>query len=155
MWRAPANALLPSRLVGDIETTPLRKYFSMCYFLEHPSSRGFVHIRSADATVPPEFETGYLKQKDDLELLKFMYKRSREFARRMPCYRGEFLPSHPEFSASSPALAKADNQPVPINAPDIKYSEEDEKAVDTFARKAVATAWHSVSALSMLPSEVN
>ena len=119
----------------------------MCYFLEHPSSRGFVHIRSADATVAPEFETGYLKQKDDLELLKYMYKRSREFARRMPCYRGEFLDSHPEFSKSSQALAKADNQPVPIDAPDLVYSEEDEKAVDTFARKAVATAWHSVSTM--------
>ncbi|KAI0089827.1 hypothetical protein BDY19DRAFT_992786 [Irpex rosettiformis] len=148
IWTGPV-----SMLVGDIENTPLRKYFSMCYFLEHPSSRGFVHIRSADATVAPEFETGYLKQKDDLELLKYMYKRSREFARRMPCYRGEFLDSHPEFSKSSPAFAKADNQPVPIDAPDLVYSEEDEKAVDTFARKAVATAWHSLGTCSMKPRE--
>ncbi|KAI0091331.1 hypothetical protein BDY19DRAFT_991896 [Irpex rosettiformis] len=143
-----------SMFVGDIDKTPLRKYFSICYFLLHPSSRGFVHIRSADAAVAPEFETGYLKQKDDLELLKYMYKYSREFARRMPCYRGEYLPSHPEFSKSSPAFTKADNHPVPIDAPDLVYNEEDEQAVNTFTRKAVVTAWHSLGTCSMKPRKV-
>lgn len=40
-----------------------RKSFSMAYYVTHPSSRGFVHIRSGiDAAVPPEFETGFLKE---------------------------------------------------------------------------------------------
>ncbi|KAI0091334.1 alcohol oxidase-like protein [Irpex rosettiformis] len=144
---------LASMFAGNVENTPLRKYFSTCYFLSHPSSRGFVHICSADATDAPEFETGYLKQKDDLELLKYMYKRSREFARRMPCYRGEYPPGHPEFSKSSLVFPKADNQPVPIDAPDLVYSEEDEQAVDTFTRKAVATLGHSLGTCAMKPRE--
>ena len=51
-----------SRLVGDPSTTPNRKYFSVGYYVEHPTSLGFVHIRDgSDPTVPPEFETGFLK----------------------------------------------------------------------------------------------
>jgi alcohol oxidase len=112
----------------------------MAYYLEHPSSRGFVHIRSGvDPTIPPEFETGYLKKKDDLELLNYIYKRSREYARRMACYRGEYVPSHPEFTSSSKALCKGENQqPVAADAPDIEYTEEDEKAIETYTRKCGA-----------------
>lgn len=126
------------RFVGDPSTTPSRKYFSVGYYVEHPSSLGFVHIRSGtDPTVPPEFETGYLKVKDDLELLSFGYKRAREYARRMPAYRGEYVPNHPQF-ASSAALARGDIKPVAIDSPDIEYTEEDEKAIEEYTRKAGA-----------------
>ena len=54
------NAL--GRLVGDPTTTPSRKYFSVGYYVEHPSSLGFVHIRDGqNPAVLPEFETGFLK----------------------------------------------------------------------------------------------
>ena len=126
-----------SRFVGDPSTTPSRKYFSVGYYVQHPSSLGFVHIRSADPTVPPEFETGYLKQKDDFELLKYGYKRAREYARRMPAYRGEYVPNHPKF-VSSAALATGEIKPVAIDAPDIAYTEEDEKAIEEYTRQAGA-----------------
>lgn len=107
-------------------------------------------------------------RKDDLELLNWGYKRSREHARRMPSYRGEFVPNHPQFAETSVAACKGEIQPVPIDAPDIAYTEEDEKAIELFTRKngtstlnfaaahsktntdirrirSVATAWHSVS----------
>ena len=50
------------RLVGDPTSTPSRKYFSMGYYVQHPSSLGFVHIKDGqDPSVLPEFETGFLK----------------------------------------------------------------------------------------------
>jgi len=148
MWMGPV-----SMLVGDPSTTPARKYFSVGYFVEHPSSLGSIHIRSADdVNAPPEFETGFLRRADDLALLKWGYKRTREFARRMACYRGEYAPSHPEFSEESAAFCK-DMLPVDVTAPDIQYSEEDEIAIENYTRKSVATAWHSLGTCSMKSRE--
>ncbi|KAI0703058.1 alcohol oxidase-like protein [Cytidiella melzeri] len=147
MWIGPV-----SMFVGDPSSTPSRKYFSVGYYVEHPSSLGFVHMRSGtDPTVPPEFETGYLKQKQDLELLVYGYKRSREYARRMRCYRGEYVPNHPEFAKTSLALCKEEIQPVALGAPDIGYTEEDNEAVEAYTRKAVGTAWHSLGTCAMKP----
>lgn len=70
-----------------------------------------------------------------MELLNWGYKRSREHARRMPSYRGEYVPGHPQFAETSAALCKGEVQPVPIDAPDIAYTEEDEKAIELFTRK--------------------
>lgn len=70
-----------------------------------------------------------------MELHVFGYKRSREFARRMACYRGEFPARHPEFAKDSPAAVREDPTPVAINAPDIQYTEEDHKVIRTFIRK--------------------
>jgi alcohol oxidase len=77
-----------------------------------------------------------LKRKDDLELLNYGYKRSREYARRMTCYRGEYVPNHPQFAQSSKALCKGENRPVAVDAPDIEYTEEDEKVIETYTRKS-------------------
>ena len=86
----------------------------------------------------------------------------------MACYRGEYTPSHPQFAEASGALCRGEIQPVAISAPDIEYTEDDEKAIEQYTRKSgalalfffsanrhgnllpayftltVATAWHSV-----------
>lgn len=91
-----------------------------------------------------------------------MYKRSREFARRMRSYRGEFAPGNPRFTEDSPAAAREQDGPVDISAPDIVYSKEDDEVIDKWHRATgewsclsyvsrepyhllVQTAWHSVS----------
>ncbi|KAL4253749.1 GMC oxidoreductase family protein [Abortiporus biennis] len=143
-----------SMLVGDVTTTPNRKYFSLGYYVEYPTSFGSVHITDGeDVYASQEFDAGYLQTADDLAILKYGYKRSREFARRLPAYRGEFAPSHPQFPAGSAAAIKADSQPVPINASDIVYTEEDEKAIVEYTKKAVGTAWHSLGTCAMKPRE--
>ncbi|KAI5886021.1 alcohol oxidase-like protein [Schizophyllum commune H4-8] len=43
--------------------------------------------------------------------------------------------------------------PVPIDAPDIAYSAEDEKAIEEWARSFVQTAWHSLGTCAMKPRE--
>ena len=63
------------------------------------------------------------------------YKRVREIARRMPHYRGEPPMLHPVFAPDGPAavVVHADG-PIPFDAPPIVYSEEDERALEEFAR---------------------
>ncbi|EKM55565.1 uncharacterized protein PHACADRAFT_121157 [Phanerochaete carnosa HHB-10118-sp] len=143
-----------SMFVGDPSDSPARKYFSVCYLVMHPSALGFVHVRNGtDATVPPEFETGYLKVTDDLALLTWAYKHSREYARRMPSYRGEYVAGHPQFAEGSAALCHGEMRPVDVGAPNIVYTEDDEKAIDEYTRKVVQTAWHSLGTCAMKPRE--
>ena len=68
-------------------------------------------------------------------MLKWGYKRAREYARRMACYRGEYVPNHPQFAETSTALCKAEITPVASDAADIEYTEEDEKAIEAYTRK--------------------
>ena len=72
---------------------------------------------------------------DDLAVMNWAYKRSREFARRMPSYRGEYTACHPKFPKGSEAECREEALPVPVDAPDIKWSPEDEKAIEAFTRK--------------------
>lgn len=142
-----------SSLVGDPTVTPNCKYFTFAHYLTHQSSTGWVHIRdAADPTVAPEFVTGFLNRPDDLELLRWIYKRSREFARRMPCYRGELAASHPDFLQGSKAVNSA-KTPVAIGVADLEYSAADDKAIDDYVRRMASTTWHSLGTASMKPRE--
>ncbi|EIN08874.1 alcohol oxidase [Punctularia strigosozonata HHB-11173 SS5] len=141
-------------LVGDPSRSPYRKYFSVGYFLEYPSSRGYIHITSKEnVDASPEFDPGYCSRPDDLELLSFLYKKSREFARRMPSYRGEYLPGHPQFPEGSKAAVSESGTPVANDSPDIQYDERDEEAIQTYTRATVGTAWHSLGTCAMKPRE--
>jgi len=71
----------------------------------------------------------------DLATLKWGYKRSRELARRLGLYRGEFLPGNPKFPEGSEALCSASTTgPVDDSTPDIVYTSEDDKAIDDYHR---------------------
>lgn len=100
----------------------------------------------------------------DLPLLNWLYKKSRELARRMPSYRGEVAAYHPKFPAGSPAAVKERDIPVSATAPDIMYSDADNEAICKYHRDTgesslfvstvdpphrvtvvASTTWHSVS----------
>lgn len=53
----------------------------------------------------------------------------------MPMYRGEFVPEHPKFPEGSEAVAKLADGPVPMNAPKIKYTKEDDKAIEEYVKQ--------------------
>lgn len=121
------------------------KYYSVGWYLQHPTSIGRVHITSAnDVEAAADFHPGYLDSVEDMALHKWGYKRTREYARRLPSYRGEVVERHPAFSSSSKAAVGKHEGPVPVLAPDHEYSPEDDRAIEDYIRKAVATAWHSV-----------
>jgi alcohol oxidase len=74
-------------------------------------------------------------RKADVRPLTWGYKFLREIARRMPHFRGEPPVVHPEFAPGGPASVVAHAEgPVPLDAPRIVYSEEDERALEEFAR---------------------
>lgn len=59
----------------------------------------------------------------------------------MSFYQGECAgPDHPDFPLSSAAACGEANGPVPIDAPDIVYSEEDEVVLEAYHRKAGKSA---------------
>ena len=63
------------------------------------------------------------------------YKFAREIARRMPHFRGEPAALHPAFAPSGHASVVAHAEgPVAFNTPHIVYSEDDERALEAFAR---------------------
>lgn len=70
----------------------------------------------------------------DLAILRLAYKRMREWIRRMSQYRGELQLKHPVFPAGSAAECKERDGPVSIDAPNIVYTIEDDKAIDDFHR---------------------
>ncbi|KAH9837721.1 GMC oxidoreductase-domain-containing protein [Rhodofomes roseus] len=139
-----------SMFVGDPSTVPARKYCSADYFLDYPASIGYVHITSAgDVNAAPDFDPKYLSRREDVVLLRWAYKRGREIMRRMPLYRGEYAPAHPQFRVDSDAVCLQERLPVGISAPDIAYTAEDNEAIDNFLRKYVATTWHSLGTCAM------
>ena len=67
--------------------------------------------------------------------MRHAWKLCMEHARRMSSYRGEYALDHPEFPAgSAAAVASPDNGPIPIDAPDIVYTKEDDEAIDNLLK---------------------
>ena len=63
------------------------------------------------------------------------YKFAREVARRMPHFRGEPAALHPAFAPGGPASIVAHAEgPVAFDTPRIVYSEDDERALEAYAR---------------------
>ncbi|KAH9046728.1 alcohol oxidase-like protein [Lactarius hengduanensis] len=144
-----------SAFTGDPTLVPRRKYFTLAIFTEHPLARGHVHITHADdVAAPADFVPGYLESKADVQPLTWGYKFMREIARRMPHFRGEPPVLHPNFALGGPAAVVAHAEgPISFDAPRIVYSEEDERALEAFARAIVATTWHSLGTCAMKPRE--
>ncbi|KAH9987565.1 alcohol oxidase-like protein [Russula vinacea] len=144
-----------SALVGDPTLVPPRKYFTIGAFTEYPLARGHVHItHGEDVSAPVDFVPGYLESMADVKTLTWAYKYSREIARRMPYFRGEPPAVHPPFAPdSAAAIVPHAEGPIAFDTPRIKYSEEDERALEAFARAAVNTTWHALGTCAMKPRQ--
>jgi alcohol oxidase len=79
--------------------------------------------------------------------------------RRHPSYRGEPDVSHPPFAATSAARLRVPQeftegeQELNEVVGEIEYSEEDEKVLEEWVRKTVATSWHPIGTCAMKPRE--
>ncbi|TCD66637.1 hypothetical protein EIP91_001104 [Steccherinum ochraceum] len=145
---------IASFFFGTSLPEPKQKYYGVATFLSHPSSLGHIHITSSeDPSAPPDFTPGYLEHEEDMEIHVFAYKRGREFARRMACYRGEHPPQQPAFAKDSPAAVNEEPFPVGIDAPVIQYTQEDDEAIRNFVRQNVNTVWHALGTCAMMPRE--
>lgn len=165
---------------ADHTLLPPGKYITMFQYLEYPASRGKIHINSPNPYVEPHFDSGFMNNKADFAPIRWSYKKTREVARRMDAYRGELTSHHPRFHPSSPAACKdidietakellPDGLTVGIHMgswhkpgdrydakkvhEDIKYTEEDDKAIDDWVGDHVETTWHSLGTCAMKPRE--
>jgi len=121
-----------------------------------------------------------MNNKADFAPIRWSYKKTREIARRMDAFRGELTSHHPHFHpASEAATVDIDIQTAkkilpdgftvgihmgtwhrpgePYNVDkmhsDIKYTEEDDKAIDDWIADHVETTWHSLGTCAMKPRE--
>ncbi|KAF9037013.1 alcohol oxidase [Hymenopellis radicata] len=165
---------------ADHSLLPPGNYITMFQYLEYPVSRGKIHIKSQNPYVEPFFDSGFMNNKADFAPIRWSYKKTREIARRMDAFRGELTSHHPRFHPASPAAAKdidirTAKQLLPnaftvgihmgtwhkpgdeYNASkvhdDVKYTEEDDKAIDDWVADHVETTWHSLGTCAMKPRE--
>ncbi|KAF8150064.1 GMC oxidoreductase-domain-containing protein [Crassisporium funariophilum] len=151
----PVVLVLPfAAYAGQHPDVPRAKYFSIAYFSGYPVSVGRVHINAGlDPYAKMDFETGFLNEAADVVILRWAYKKAREFARRMNQYRGEVIVGHPNFAEGSRAASQLASKPVDISTSDIVYSEEDDAAIDEYHRRTVETTWHSIGTCAMKPRD--
>ncbi|KAJ9646228.1 hypothetical protein H2204_000891 [Knufia peltigerae] len=140
-----------STLPGDAE------YVSMANWTAYPYSRGHIHVSGPDLTDPIDFDVGYLKDVNEIDVKKHIwaYKTQREIFRRMGIFRGELASSHPKFPSGSEAqvVEKTDGPMAVDDNKRIQYSAEDDKAIEQHVRETVSTTWHSLGTCKMAPRE--
>ncbi len=76
----------------------------------------------------------------------------RDIARRLPSYIGEEPSRHPTYPPGSPAGVASIDTPKSANDA-VKYSAEDDKALEEYIRFIVKTTWHSMATCPMKPKE--
>ncbi|KAJ8517833.1 hypothetical protein ONZ45_g5014 [Pleurotus djamor] len=137
-----------------------------------------IHIQSSNPYVEPFFDSGFMNDKADFAPIRWSYKKTREVARRMDSFRGELTSHHPHFHPGSPAACRdidiktakemlpnaftvgihmdgTSGEPYDASKvhEDIKYTEEDDKAIDDWIADHVETTWHSLGTCAMKPRE--
>lgn len=124
----------------------------------YPYSRGHIHITGPSIIDPIDFDVGILTDKGDIDLKKHVwaYKKQREIMRRTKMYRGEVVSGHPRFTPDSGAACVEEVGDGAGNGhdvdDDIRYSAEDDAAIEDWVRKNVATTWHSLGTAKMAPA---
>ncbi|KIK54916.1 hypothetical protein GYMLUDRAFT_48302 [Collybiopsis luxurians FD-317 M1] len=144
-----------SMLLGNLSIRlPTQKYFCIGGFTLYPVARGYVHISSGQNTEAPlDFKSGFFENISDIVPHMWVYKYYREFARRMPVFRGEPAVGHPRFPEGSEAAVVEHGEPFPLDAPTVKYSAEDDRAIEEHMRAEVGTSWHGLGTCSMKPKD--
>lgn len=132
------------------------QYVSMASFTPYPYSRGSIHITTRSPTAAPRLITGFLSDENSIDLKKCVwgYKKARDLYRRTDAFAGEVSVQHPKFPAGSAAAVldgplvknvggfasvqdRREVQPV-------VYSEEDDRAIEEWARENVGSTWHTL-----------
>lgn len=136
--------------LGDPSLVDPGQYITMGVYTAYPYSRGSIHITSTDDVLTGyEFDTGFMNHPHDMKKQLWAYKMSREIARRLPYYKGELELGHPKFSeGSAAALTDASDKKV---EGDLKYSAEDDAAIEEWIKGNVNTTWHSLGTCAMKP----
>lgn len=128
----------------------------MANWTAYPYSRGSIHITGPTITDPVDFDTGWLKDKNDIDVKKHIwaYKLQREMWRRMSIFRGEHAETHPNFpSGSKAAVVEKTDGPVGDSEKRIEYTKEDDAAIEQKVREILSTTWHSLGTCRLAPRD--
>lgn len=154
-----------SHKVLDEGPDGVAQYATMASYTPYPYSRGSIHITSPNANIAPKFITGFLADKNDIDLKKqvWAYKKGRDIYRRTNAFAGELAIGHPKFKDGSRAALTDGSPKKEIGewksvderkaiAP-VEYDEDDDRAIEEFVRQSVQTAFHSLGTCKMAPRE--
>ena len=120
------------------------EYVSLANWTAYPYSRGHVHITGPKMNDETDFDTGWLKDPNDVDVKKHIwaYKVGREVFRRMAHFRGELKGNHPNFpEGSKAAIVEQADGPIAKGDERITYTEADDKAIEQKVRETVSTTW--------------
>ncbi|QRV99087.1 GMC oxidoreductase [Ceratobasidium sp. AG-Ba] len=120
---------------GPRSMVPDGKRFMMIANIQaYPASRGHVYITSTDPYAAPDFDTGFLNEQSDVDVLIWAYK-------------------HCRFPPGSAAGCVRLDGPPSTEIEDLVYTDEDNAAVEEFIREGAGTTWHSIGTVPMRPKE--
>ncbi|KAI0337923.1 alcohol oxidase [Trametopsis cervina] len=122
--------LLAPGLMGlPIPIAPGKKYLTAFSGLQHPFSRGTIHVTSSDPKEPAEIDPHYFEQSVDFDILKEQFKMSRKLI-------------------ETPAIKDFISHEI-IPGPAVESDEQ----ISGFLGQTFGTIWHTSSTCSMLPRE--
>ncbi|KAG8738222.1 hypothetical protein FRC10_007126 [Ceratobasidium sp. 414] len=98
--------------LGPRSTVPDGKCFMIIGNIQgYPVSRGHVYITSPNPYARPDFETDFLHEQADANVLVWAYKKCPEVVRRTPSFRSEHAELHPKLpEGSGAAYRRGQNQ---------------------------------------------
>lgn len=105
--------------------------------LEHPFSRGSVHISSTDPTVQPTVDPRFLSHPLDIEFC-VQHLRNLELILDTPPLANKFKPD-------------GARRTIPPDVP--RFADSSDDVVKDYIRRTLATQWHPVGTCAMLPRE--
>ncbi|KAJ6470163.1 alcohol oxidase, partial [Mycena vulgaris] len=118
----------PRYIPGPIPPVPGEQYLTMTAFVNHPFSRGSIHIASNDPLVPPNIDPHYFENKYDLLQFVEQIKFCRKIFEQEPL---KTLLTGTELNPGS----------------DVQTDEQ----IAEYLKSATSTTWHTVGSCSMLP----
>ncbi|KAI1385849.1 putative glucose-methanol-choline oxidoreductase [Hypoxylon trugodes] len=128
-----AQHILPVEPNSDSPAGPVPgKFISIDLMLSQPLSRGSAHIQSADNSIPPVIDPGYLSNPIDLEIM----------AQHM---------QHIETIANSSPFTNLLKQPLAYRDPASRLT--DREAAKRYLKSSAISMWHLVGSCAMLPKE--
>uniref|UniRef100_A0A0W0G3U5 Glucose-methanol-choline oxidoreductase N-terminal domain-containing protein n=1 Tax=Moniliophthora roreri TaxID=221103 RepID=A0A0W0G3U5_MONRR len=109
---------------------PDRKYLTLCNLLNHPISRGTIHIKSNNPSEPPAIDPKYFDEPYDLQSFIESFKFKRRLVQQEPL---KSILTGEEVNAG----------------PEVQTDEE----IAEYCKKYFRTSYHAVGTCSMLPLE--
>ncbi|KAG9309486.1 hypothetical protein JVU11DRAFT_10457 [Chiua virens] len=155
---------------ADHTLLPPGKYMTLVQYLEYPASRGKIHISSPNPYAKPYFDSGFMNNKVDFAPIRWSYKKTREPS--VASLHRTTLTSIPRLPQAAKDIdIKTAKELMPNSYTvglhmgtwhkpcepydphkvheDIKYTKEDDEAIDNWISDHVETTWHSMGTCAM------